>query len=187
MDAYRAAITYFDEREIIHVDDNESREVHAIITSESGVNNVIIHSHEHVIRAIVVVGPRVPLKSRPAVAELIARAQINMEYARLEFDYDKGALAVRTSVAVDLDIDVLPDTIGNILMMALACLDYYLPAFMAVAFGGHPPARALAALDNEYQIREEEKGTIRIKLPPKPDNEETGDDPMPPFPGRGDG
>ena len=48
---------------------------------------------------------------------------------------------------------------------------YYFPAFMAVAFGGHPPARALAALDNEEQDQEEEKGTIRINLPPKPDDE----------------
>ena len=171
MDAYQAAITYFDGREIIHVDDYESQEVHAIVTSQSGVNNVIIHNHENMVRAIVVVGPRVPLKARAAVAELIARAQVNMEYARLEFDYDKGALAVRTSVVVDSDVDVLPDTIGNILVMALACLDYYFPAFMAVAFGGHPPARALAALDNEEQDQEEEKGTIRINLPPKPDDE----------------
>ena len=174
MDTYQAAIKYFEELDIIHLDDNELREVHAIITSQSGVNNVIIHSLEHVIRAIVVIGPRVPLKARPAVAELIARAQINMEYARLEFDYDKGAIAVRTSVAVDLDADVFPDTIGNILMMALACLDYYLPAFMAVAFGGHPPARSLAALDIED--REGEKDTIRIKLPPKPEDDKSDDD-----------
>ncbi len=171
MDAYQAAITYFDGREIIHVEDYESQEVHAIVTSQSGVNNVIVHNHENMVRVIVVVGPRVPLKARAAVAELITRAQVNMEYARLEFDYDKGALAVRTSVAVDSGVDVLPDTIGNILGMALACLDYYFPAFMAVAFGGHPPARALAALDNEEQDQEEEKGTIRINLPPKPDDE----------------
>ena len=171
MDAYQAAITYFDGREIIHVEDYESQEVHAIVTSQSGVNNVIVHNHENMVRAIVVVGPRVPLKARAAVAELITRAQVNMEYARLEFDYDKGALAVRTSVVVDSGVDVLPDTIGNILGMALACLDYYFPAFMAVAFGGHPPARALAALDNEEQDQEEEKGAIRINLPPKPDDE----------------
>ncbi len=124
MDAYQAAITYFDGREIIHVEDYESQEVHAIVTSQSGVNNVIVHNHENMVRAIVVVGPRVPLKARAAVAELITRAQVNMEYARLEFDYDKGALAVRTSVVVDSGVDVLPDPLGNLLGVALACFDF---------------------------------------------------------------
>ena len=61
--------------------------------------------------------------------------------------------------------------------MALACLDYYFPAFMAVAFGGHPPARALAGIDNGGQDQEEEKGAIRINLLPKPDDE-TGEGPI---------
>ena len=179
MDAFQAATNYLEESELIHMANPESRELHAVVSTDSGIANVMILTQEPMLRVIAISGARVPLKARPAVAEFIARAQFNMEFARLDFDYDKGFLAIRTSVMLDPEQGIEPDAVGGIVKTALSCLDHFLPGYLAVAFGGHPPARALAALDENEEVEgEKKKPTIRIQLPPKPrpEDDTTGSD-----------
>jgi hypothetical protein len=179
MDVIKAITRYFEEAEIRYFPHEDDREVHAVVCSSSGIHNVIVQQADNLLRVVVLAGPRVPLKARPAVAELLARATLTMEMGRLSFDYDKGILISRSSYFLDEEKDIFPETVEQIFTATMACLDYHYPAFMAVAFGGHPPARALKALESDEENEEPPKGqeespinpTIRIQLPPKPKDE----------------
>lgn len=176
MDVIKAITSYFEEAEIRYFHNTDEREVHAVVCSNSGIHNAIVQQADNLLRVVVLAGPRVPLKARPAVAELLSRATLTMELGRLSFDYDKGILIARCSYFLDEEMDIVPETVEQIFNVTMACLDYHYPAFMAVAFGGHPPARALEVLESDEENEEPPKDpeeppsrpTIRIQLPPKP-------------------
>jgi hypothetical protein len=90
-----------------------------------------------------------PAALRPAVAELIARANVGLVVGNFELDFRDGEIRFRTSL--ELGPDGLEDVpfarlFGRLVGTNLRMMDRYLPGLLDV-LGERAPAEALAAID----------------------------------------
>lgn len=85
----------------------------------------------------------VPATARPAVAELLARANFDLTYGSWEMDFDDGEVRFRTSI--DVSRAALTDgLLDPMVRTGLEVVDQFLPALRAVASGASSPAQAIA-------------------------------------------
>jgi hypothetical protein len=90
-----------------------------------------------------------PPAQRPAVAELVARANFGTVVGNLELDFADGEIRYRTSLDLGPEgLDGVPFArlFGRLVGANLRMMDRHLPALLDV-IGGRAPAEALADLD----------------------------------------
>jgi hypothetical protein len=84
----------------------------------------------------------VPEGRRPAMAELLTRANFGIVVGNFEMDYEDGEVRFKTSL--DSGGEVFPAAIFQHLLDAnLAHMNKYLPGIMGVGFGDLAPAEAV--------------------------------------------
>ncbi len=89
---------------------------------------------------------KVPEERRLPVSEALTRANWGLRIGNFEFDFGDGEIRYKSSV--DFEGELLsPALIRNAIYPAVATLDHYLPAIMAVAYGGKDPAEAIAEIE----------------------------------------
>jgi hypothetical protein len=102
----------------------------------------------------------VPEPRRTAIAELLTRANSRLHLGNFEMEFDSGELRYRTSFSLDsgeLDHALLrPLVYVNVNMM-----DRFIPAIMAVSYGGLAP---LTALENTGILLASEIGNQETSL-----------------------
>jgi hypothetical protein len=94
----------------------------------------------------VLVPNKVPEGRRVEVAEAITRANWGLRIGNFELDFNDGELRYKSSL--DFEGELLTHAlIRNVVYPAVETLDHYLPALMAVAYGGKEPAAAIAEVE----------------------------------------
>jgi hypothetical protein len=111
--------------------------VHARITEEDAMLQVFGH-----------VPIKVPVGSRPSIAEAITRANYGLKLGRFEMDYSDGELRFYVAHLLN-DGQLADEVIERLMRTTLGMLDHYSPAFMLVIYGNELPGNA---------IRREEQG-----------------------------
>lgn len=90
-----------------------------------------------------------PAENRPAVAELVARANFGMVVGNFELDFRDGEIRCKTSLELGPDgLAGVPFArlLGRLVGTNLRMMDRYLPGLLEV-LGGRDPAEALAEID----------------------------------------
>lgn len=94
----------------------------------------------------VVASTKVGEEFRPAVAELITRANYGLRIGNFEMDFSDGELRYKSSL--DFEGGALsPDLIRNAIYPAVQTMDRYLPGIMAVVYGGKSPEEAITEIE----------------------------------------
>lgn len=89
----------------------------------------------------------VPAPARPAVMELLTRANYGLFVGAFEMDVADGELRFRTSVAVEDDRDVGPSLIRPVVYANVMAMDRYLPAIRDVCENATSPAEAIRKVE----------------------------------------
>jgi hypothetical protein len=105
---------------------------------------------------------RIPIGSRPAIAETVVRANHGLKVGKFEVDYDEGDLRFQASQI--LPDDILEDeTIDRLLGTTMAMLNTYLPAILSVIYGNELPKDAVRhAEPGRFGVDESESGERRV-------------------------
>lgn len=101
---------------------------------------------------------KAPPEKRPAIAELLTRANYGMVIGNFEMDYSDGEIRYKTSIDVEgsqLDNALIKQLLyTNLLMM-----DKYLPAIEAVIAGTQTPEEAIALVESDLEDDDDTSGT----------------------------
>lgn len=96
-------------------------------------------AHEERHRAVfyTVAPVTVPVDDRPAIAELITRANYGLAVGNFELDYADGELRYKTSIDVTGD-RLSPALMHQLVLVNVRVMNHYLPAVRAVLAGATP-------------------------------------------------
>ncbi len=89
---------------------------------------------------------KVPSDRRVPVAEALTRANWGLRIGNFELDFSDGEIRFKSSLDFEGEL-LTPALIRNTVYPAVATLDHYLPAIMAVAYGDKDPAEAIAEIE----------------------------------------
>ncbi len=87
-----------------------------------------------------------PEEKRPAMAELITRANYGMLLGNFEMDYSDGEVRFKTSIDVE-GAELQPQLLRHLVYPNVLMMDRYLPAIVSVVYGGAAPAEAIARVE----------------------------------------
>jgi len=89
---------------------------------------------------------KVPQDRRLPVCEALTRANWGLRIGNFELDFQDGEIRYKSSIDFEGEL-LTPALIRNAIYPAVATLDHYLPALIAVAYGGKDPAEAIAEVE----------------------------------------
>lgn len=89
----------------------------------------------------------VPEEKRPAMAELLTRANYGLFIGNFELDFSDGEVRYKTSVDVEGD-SLSTALVRNLVYANVLTMDRYLPAVMSVIYSDTPPAQAIAQVED---------------------------------------
>jgi hypothetical protein len=92
---------------------------------------------------------RIPVGSRPAIAETVVRANYGLRVGKFEFDMDAGELRFQASQIVVGDT-VGESVIDRLIRTTIDMLDMYLPAFLSVVYGNELPKDAILQVESRF-------------------------------------
>ncbi|MFZ1006958.1 MAG: YbjN domain-containing protein [Candidatus Sulfotelmatobacter sp.] len=143
--AYEKLIQHLDTRNIGYQSRGEDRSICADFRGEFGTYRVIakVDEDDSLFQVFGYSPVRVPIGSRPAVAETVVRANYGLKVGKFEMDYDEGDL--RFQAAQILPDDNLEDqTIHRLMGTTINVLNIYLPAILSVIYGNELPKAAIS-------------------------------------------
>jgi hypothetical protein len=88
-----------------------------------------------------------PEEKRPVMAEFLMRVNYGLVLGNFEMDVDDGEIRFKTSVDVQ-DVELSQPLIRNVVFANIMMMDRYLPAIMAVLYGGASPVEAIAQVES---------------------------------------
>ncbi len=94
---------------------------------------------------------------RPAVAELLTRANYGLFMGNFEMDLDDGEVRFKTSAAGG-DDQLTPSAISQMVLTNVVTMDRYLPGILAVSYGNRAPVEVIEeieAADGPGEVLEE--------------------------------
>jgi hypothetical protein len=95
---------------------------------------------------------RAPAELIGAAAELLARANYGLVLGNFELDYDDGEIRYKTSLDLGGGEPAEP-AIRAMVFANVATMDRYLPAILAVLYGGADPQQAVEAVEAPARLR----------------------------------
>jgi len=142
--AHQSLIQHMDTHEIHYRTDVDAQLVSAVLGAPNGLFPVLarVTEDDRMLQVFGHVPIRVPVGSRPSVAEAITRANYGLKLGRFEMDYSDGEL--RFYVAhLTSDGKLSDEVIERMIKTTVVMLDHYLPAFMSVIYGNESPEEAI--------------------------------------------
>lgn len=139
---------FFDQRGWKYQRDFDLNVIHLPFSGDNGQwVHIVSHNPEYRLTLGYSLLPsEVPEDRRVAVAELLAAINYGMMLGCFEIDTNDGEVRYRTSLLHESDL-LCDKTFEHMLIVNFSATDRYLPAILAVAHDGTPPAEALAALE----------------------------------------
>jgi hypothetical protein len=90
---------------------------------------------------------KAPEEKRPAVAELLTRANYGLVVGNFELDYSDGEVRYKTSIAAKEGETLTPGLIKHAVYANVLTMDRYLPGIMSVLYSDVSPADAIAKVE----------------------------------------
>jgi len=142
--AYQTLIQHLDAQKIRYQTDVDTQRVGAWFGTPKGLFplHAGVTKGDPIFQVVGHVPVKVPVGSRPSIAEAITRANYNVKLGRFEMDFKDGEL--RFYVAHLISNGKLSDeVIERMIKTTLVMLNHYLPAFMSVIYGNELPEEAI--------------------------------------------
>lgn len=146
--AYEQLIRHLDERDIRYLTNTDNHSVCADFREEVGVYRIVatVNPEEGLFQVFGHSPVRVPVGSRPAIAETITRANYGLKVGKFEMDFEDGDLRFQASqVLPDDSLD--DETIRRLIGAAIVMLNTYLPAVLSVIYGNELPKDAIGCVE----------------------------------------
>ena len=142
--AWEQLIQHLNENEIKYEQESDEQTVYANFRGDVGTYRIIawIDSENDLFQLFAHSPIRVPDGARPAIAEVMARANYGLKVGKFEFDYDEGHIrfqAAHVLLEDNLDGEVIRRFIG----VGLRMLNVYIPAVLSVIYGNELPKDAI--------------------------------------------
>ena len=97
---------------------------------------------------------RIPLGSRPAVAETVTRVNCGLKVGKFEMDFDEGELRFQAAQML-LDDELDDKTIQRLIGTTMSMLNIYLPAILSVIYGNELPKDAVMQAEPGRYVSDE--------------------------------
>jgi len=142
--AYQSLIQHLDAHKIKYQADIDGQRVGAWFGTPNGLFplHAGVTKGDPIFQVIGHVPIKVPVGSRPSIAEAIARANYGLKLGRFEMDYSDGELRFYVSHLIS-DGKLSDEVIERMIKTTVVMLDHYLPAFMSVIYGNEAPEEAI--------------------------------------------
>ncbi len=119
-----------------------------VLLEDQKVDALIVVSEERdFIMCLTVLPVLIPESKRLVIAELLCRANYGLNYGNFEMDFSDGELRCRTTINTDT-LEIVPLRQIHILLHSnIHLMGRYIPAIMAVTYGGLSAAAAIAKVE----------------------------------------
>jgi hypothetical protein len=142
--AYQSLIQHLDAHKIRYQADVDTQRIGAWFGTPNGLFalHAGVTKGDAIFQVVGHVPVKVPVGSRPSIAEAIARANYGLKLGRFEMDYTDGELRFYAAHLIS-DETLSDEVIERMIKTTVVMLDRYLPAFMSVIYGNEPPEDAI--------------------------------------------
>jgi hypothetical protein len=149
--AYEELIHLLDEREVGYSSNEESQSIYTDLRGEIGLFRIVaqVDTEAELFQVFGYSPIRIPVGSRPAIAETVVRANYGLRVGKFEFDMDAGELRFQASQIVVGDT-VGESVIDRLIRTTIDMLDMYLPAFLSVVYGNELPKDAILFVEARF-------------------------------------
>jgi hypothetical protein len=142
--AYDKLMQHLDSQNIGYWSRSEDCSIATDFRGDVGVYRVCaqVDADDHLFQVLGWSPVRVPVGSRPAIAEALVRINCGLRVGKFEMHYDEGEIRFQAA-------QILPDdnlesaTIDRLMNTTVAMLDTYLPAILSVIYGNELPKDAV--------------------------------------------
>ncbi len=158
--AYEKLIQHLDNQNIGYWSRSEDRSICTDFRGEVGTYRIIAHvdAEDSLFQVFGYSPVRVPIGSRPAVAEAVVRANHGLKVGKFEMDYDEGDLRFQAAQVL-VDDDLADETIHRLMGTTMAMLNTYLPAVLSVIYGNELPVDAVRQAEpGRFGVDESDSG-----------------------------
>lgn len=142
--AYQQLIQHLEEHGIRY-DVSEGREmILASFRIDSGAYRIVayVDAEDELFQVFGLIPNAVPAGSRPAIAEMITRANYDLRIGKFEMDFSDGELRYQVYHALG-GVTLDDATIRRAIVTTLGMLDRYVPAFLSVIYANESPEDAI--------------------------------------------
>lgn len=138
--AYEKLIQHLDNQNIGYWSRSEDRSICTDFRGEVGTYRIFaqVDADDNLFQVFGYSPVRVPIGSRPAVAETVVRANYGLKVGKFEMDFDEGELRFQAAQVL-VDDDLADATIHRLIGTTMAMLNTYLPAVLSVIYGNELP------------------------------------------------
>jgi hypothetical protein len=142
--AYQRLIRHLDAHNIKYQADVDTQRVGAWFSTPNGLFplHAGLTEGDAIFQVIGHAPIKVPLGSRPSIAEAITRASYGLKLGRFEMDFRDGELRFYAANLIS-NGRLSDEVIQRMIKTTVVMLDRYLPAFMSVIYGNEPPDDAI--------------------------------------------
>jgi hypothetical protein len=142
--AYQSLIQHLDAEKIKYQADIDTQRVAALFSTPNGL--FLLHAggteDDTMLHVIGHVPIKVPVGSRPSIAEAITRANYCLKLGRFEMGFKGGDLRFYVGHLIS-EGKLSGEVIERMIKTTLVMLNHHLPAFMSVIYGNEPPQDAI--------------------------------------------
>ncbi len=141
--AFRRLIEHLDARQIGYLIGRDNQSIVGDLIGEVSDYRLVIRVPEDadLLQVLGYCPIRVPLGARPAIAEVITRANLDLRFGKITLDFDSGELKSHFDQMLTNSLDV--DLVDWLICRTVAALDTYLPAILSVIYSDEAPADAV--------------------------------------------
>jgi hypothetical protein len=146
--AYEELIHVLDQRDVNYRSNGDNQSVCTDLRGEVGAYRIVaqVDAEAELFQVFGYSPLRVPVGSRPATAEAVARANYGLRVGKFELDIDDGDLRFQASQVLTSD-SVGETVIDRLITTTMAMLDMYLPAFLSIIYGNELPQDAIRCVE----------------------------------------
>ncbi|HEX4146468.1 MAG TPA: YbjN domain-containing protein [Pirellulales bacterium] len=146
--AFQHLVQHLDDREINYVANSDEQSVSTNIAGEVGQYRIYAQVPEasDLFELFGFSPVRVPGGARPAIAEVIARANHGLRVGSFSLDFDNGELTFHMGQVLN-DVGLDADIVDWMICTTMALLDKYLPAILSVIYGNETPGDAIRRIE----------------------------------------
>jgi hypothetical protein len=145
---YRTLVQHLDERDISYVANTDDQSVSTSIAGEVGEYRIYVQVLEEsdLFQLFGYSPVRVPRGARPAIAEVITRANHDLRIGKFSLDFDIGELKFQIGQLLT-EAGLNTEFIDWMICTTLAVMDKYLPAILSVIYGNEIPEDAVRRVE----------------------------------------
>lgn len=150
--AYQQLIQHLDEHGIRYEVSEQREMILASFRLDSSVYRILacVDAEDELFQVFGLIPNVVPTGSRPAIAEMITRANYGLRVGKFEMDFSDGELRYQVYHALS-GVTLDDTTIRRAIATTCGMLDRYVPAFLSVIYANESPEDAIRHAEAEMK------------------------------------